>query len=315
MSAVVVATAFGGSEVLSVIDEDVPTPGLGEVMVAVRAAGVNPIDFKRYSGAMGADPSSLPMRLGVEAAGVVLSAGRDAVSQMGLLAVGDEVVGTGLSGAYAAQVLAPATAFVRRPSTLDWQQAAGLLATGTTAIHLLTAADVTSGDTVLVHAASGGVGLMVIQLAIARGARVIGTASPSRHDLLRGYGAEPVAYGPGLAERVRALAPGGIDVALDLVGTDEAVDVSLDLVANRSRIVTIAAFGRGRTLGIQLLGGGPGADPGTDIRYAARLELVQLAEAGTLTVIVERAFPLAEVAAAHDLVRLGHTAGKVVLVP
>jgi NADPH:quinone reductase-like Zn-dependent oxidoreductase len=136
--------------------------------------------------------------------------------------------------------------------------------TGVTAWHALAATDVHQGDTVLMHGAAGGVGLIAIQLAVGRGATVIATASPARHDFLRGLGAIPVGYGAGLDGRVRAAAPGGVDVALDLIGTDEALDVSLDLVADRARIATIVVTPRSREAGIKLLGGAPGADPGTE---------------------------------------------------
>ncbi len=156
---------------------------------------------------------------------------------------------------------------------------------------------------------------MAVQLAVARGARVIGTASSARHDVARALGAEPVAYGEGLADRVRGLAPDGVDVAIDTVGTDEAIDVSLELVADRSRIATIAGFGRGRDAGIKLLGAGPGADPGDEIRNAARLDLVDLVAAGKLSVSVAATYPLTEVVASQNAIMTGHTAGKIVLVP
>jgi len=158
-------------------------------------------------------------------------------------------------------------------------------------------------------------GVMAVQLAMLRGATVVATASPARHDFLRELGAVPVAYGPGLAGRVRAAAPGGVDVALDMVGTGEAVDVSLSLVANRDRIVSIAAWARGQADGIKTIGGGPGADPGTEIRMAARPELARLAGEGSLTVHVTQTLPLAQAAAAHRAIMTGHTAGKIVLIP
>jgi len=315
MSQVVIATAYGGPEVLSVVDEPVPDPGPGEARISVRASGVNPADYKTYSGAFGTDPAKLPLRIGSEMAGVVTAVGAGAAGPAGPVSVGDEVIGYRVAGGYAAELVAPATALVPRPARLDWPQAAGLLLTGVTAWHALEATGTKAGDTVLVHGASGGVGLMAVQLAAARGATVIGTASPARHDLLRELGAVPVTYGAGLADRVRAAAPGGVDVALDLVGTDEAVDVSLELVADRSRIASIAAFRRGPGLGIKLLGGGPGADPGTEIRQAARLPLVQLAQDGRLRVLVSRTYPLAEVAAAHREVIAGHATGKIALIP
>ena len=311
MSAVVVATDFGGPEVLSVIDQPVPEPGAGEVRVAVRAVGVNPIDYKSYSGAFGKDPAQLPRRIGSEAAGVISALGPD----VGDFAVGDEVIAYRAPGAYAADLIVPIGALTPKPESVPWTQASGLLLTGVTAVHTLVAADVGAGDTVLVHGASGGVGLMVVQLAVARGATVIATAGQAKHDLLRSLGAIPVTYGNGLLDRVRAAAPSGsdsIDAAIDLVGTDEAIDVSLELVQLPARIASIAAFGRGGD-GIRLLGGGPGADPGDEIRQAARSVLVEAVAAGSLRVFVERTFPLDHAADAHRLLMTGHVTGKLAL--
>jgi NADPH:quinone reductase-like Zn-dependent oxidoreductase len=284
------------------------------VRLDVRAAGVNPIDYKAYSGAFGADPARLPLRLGGEAAGVVTAVGPDAAGPAGPVAVGDEVIAFRAPGAYATELVTPAASLVPKPAALGWPEASGLMLTGVTAWHALAAAGVREGDTVLIHGGAGGVGTMAVQLATGRGATVVATASPQRHDFLRELGALPVAYGPGLAERVRAAAPGGVDAALDLVGTDEAVDVSLELVADRARIATIAAFARGPAAGIKLLGGAPGADPGTQIRDAARLELAQLAGDGTLKVFVTQTFPLARAADAHRAIIGGHTSGKIVLI-
>ncbi|HVC25962.1 MAG TPA: NADP-dependent oxidoreductase [Acidimicrobiales bacterium] len=315
MALKVVANAYGGPEVLSLVDEPVGPPAEGAVLVDVRAAGTNPFDLKLYSGAFGRDPGALPMALGSEAAGVVIAVGGDAEGPSGPIRVGDEVIAYRAPGAYAQQVLVPGPAVVAKPAALTFEQASGLMLVGTTAVHALTAAAVRSGDTVLVHGASGGVGSMVVQIAVASGARVIGTAAPDRHDALRLLGAEPVAYGDGLVERVRALAPAGVDAAIDTVGTDEAVDVSVELVADRDRIATIAAFGRGGELGIKVLGAGPGADPGTAIRDAARLELVRLVAKGALTVRVARTYPLSEAADAHRELAGGHANGKIILVP
>ncbi len=315
MSAVVIATAFGGPEVLSVVDQPVGDPGPGEARIQVRAAGVNPIDWKVYSGQMGADPARLPMRLGSEAAGVVTAAGPDAVGPAGPVQVGDEVIAYRAPGAYAADLVVPADALVPKPAGLDWAPASGLMVTGVTAWHALAATDVRSGDTVLMHGAAGGVGIMAIQLAVGRGATVLATASPPRHDFLRGLGAVPVAYGDGLAGRVRAAAPGGVDVALDLIGTDEALDVSLDMVKDRARIATTVVTPRAREAGIKLLGGAPGADPGREIRSAARLDLAGLAGEGALRVFVARTYPLSQVADAHRDISGGHATGKIVLIP
>ncbi|WP_316781181.1 quinone oxidoreductase family protein [Streptomyces sasae] len=315
MSEVVVAGAYGGPEVLSVIEEAVPDPGPGQVRIAVRAAGVNPFDHKMYSGVFGTDPANLPMRLGAEAAGVVTAVGARANGPAGPIAVGDEVIAYRAPGAYAAELVVPASSVVPKPAVLSWEQAGGLMVTGVTAVHALEAIGLRNGESVLIHGAAGGVGLTAVQMAVARGATVLATASPAKHDLLRDLGAIPVAYGPGLAGRVRAAAPDGVDAAADLVGTDEAVDVSSELVADRARIATIAAFQRGARAGIKLLGGGPGADPGTDIRAAARLQLTEAAGTGRLRVLVAGSFPLREAAAAHHQIMTGHTTGKIVLVP
>jgi NADPH:quinone reductase-like Zn-dependent oxidoreductase len=315
VSPVVVATAYGGPEVLTVIDETAAEPGPGQARIDVRASGVNPIDYKAYSGTMGSDPARLPMRPGFEAAGVVTAVGPDAVGPAGPVAVGDEVIAYRVTGGYAAQLVAPVQALTPKPPSLGWPEASGLMLAGATAWHALVATNVASGDTVLVHGASGGVGLMAVQLARSRGATVIGTASPARHDLLRDFGVIPVAYGAGLADRVRAAARGPFDVALDLVGSDEAVDVSIELVADRNRIATIAAARRGLELGIKALGGGPGADPGTELRNAARPQLARLAGEGALLVLVSQTFPLAAAAAAHRAIMDGHTLGKIALIP
>jgi NADPH:quinone reductase-like Zn-dependent oxidoreductase len=314
MSRVVVATAFGGPEVLSVVEQPDAPPGPGEAVVEVRAAGINPADWKRYTGEFGRDGSTLPIRLGFEVAGVVSAVGEGATGPAGPVAVGDEVIGFRVQGGYADRLVVPASALVPKPAGLDWPAAAGLMLTGATAVHALTATAVGEGDTVLVHGAAGGVGLALVQLARARGARVIGTAGPDGADLVARLGGEPVRYGDGLADRVRALAPGGVDAAVDAVGTDEAVDVSLELVADRGRIASIAAFGRADT-GIRLLGNGPGADPGTAIRDAARLELVRLVADGRFEVVVAGTFPLADAAAAHREGMAGHAHGKLALVP
>lgn len=311
----VVATAFGGPEVLALIDTELEEPKPGEVLVEVRAAGTNPIDFKIYSGEgnYGSDASKLPMRLGFEAAGVVLSTGGHVEGPSGPIRTGDEVIVYRTTGAYASAIVAPASTVIAKPDAMTFEEASGLMLTGTTAVHSLRASGVAAGDTVLIHGAAGGVGLMAIQLAVSDGARVIGTAGEAQHELLRSLGAEPVAYGDGLLERVVALAPEGVDVALDFVGTDEALDVSLALVADRSRIVTIVAAGRAPELGIKAIGGGPGADPGTEIRDAARLELVHRVEQGTLRVLIAATYPLADVQDAHRQLIEGHAHGKIVL--
>ncbi len=310
----VVADSYGGPEVLSLVDVEVPPPGRGEVTVQVKAAGVNPVDYKLYGGAFGSDPSSLPMPVGQELAGVVTAVGEDAEGPGGRLSVGDEVIAFQISGAYATDVTVPASQVVPKPSELSWEKAAGLLLTGATAVHALAVVGVSQGDTILVHGASGGVGLMAVQLAVAVGAKVVGTAGEERQELVRRYGATPVVYGAGLEERVRAAAPEGVHAAVDTAGTAEAVDVSLALVPDPSRIVSVIAFDRADT-GIKLIGNGPGADPGTKIRSDAWRDLVPLARGGMVDVVVARTYPLSEAAEAHRFLAEGHPGGKVVLLP
>jgi NADPH:quinone reductase-like Zn-dependent oxidoreductase len=313
MSRAVVAPAYGGPEVLTVVDVDPGEPGPGEVLLEVRAAGVNPADWKGVSGQWGTDPTRLPLRLGYEAAGVVLAVGADVGPDVA--AVGDEVVAHPAPGAYADRLVVRASSVVRKPRTLPWPEAGGLLLAGSTAAHCVAATGVGPGDTVLVHGASGGVGAMVAQLAMVRGARVIGTASPRNHDRVEALGAVPVAYGPGLADRVRAVAPAGVQAAVDTSGTDEALDVSVELVADRRRVATIVGFGRGAELGVLLLGSGPGAEPGTAVRAAARPELVRLAAEGRIDVTVGATFPLEAAAEAHRVGIAGGAGGKIVLLP
>jgi NADPH:quinone reductase-like Zn-dependent oxidoreductase len=315
MVAKVVATAFGGPEVLAVIDEEVGEPGPGQVLLEVRAAGTNPVDYKLYAGVRGQDPSLLPMSLGLESSGVVLAVGDGAEGPAGAIHVGDEVIAFRAPGSYAERLIVPASAVVPKPPALPFEEGAGLMLAGVTAVHALHTVAVTRGETLLLHGAAGGVGLLAVQLAVAQGVRVIGTASEEAHAELRRLGAVPVVYGEGLVERVRELAPEGVDAAIDSVGTDEAIDTSLELVADRSRIATLANAQRGLALGIRVLGGAPGADPGTEIRSQARLELVQLAEKGLIEVIVVATYPLAQAAEAHRRLATGHTHGKIILIP
>src|SRR5260221_12169239 len=160
MPPVVIATAYGGPEVLTVVDEPTTEPGPGQARIAIKAAGVNPIDYKMYSGAFNRDPAGLPMRLGLEAAGIVTHVGAEAAGPAGPVRAGDEVIAFRAPGAYASELLVPAQSLVPKPATLDWAQASGLMLTGATAWHCLIATRVASGDSVLIHGGSGGVGVM-----------------------------------------------------------------------------------------------------------------------------------------------------------
>ena len=303
------AAAYGGPENLRI--EELPIRDVlpEQVRVAVRAAGVNAYDAKVY--AKPGDPARLPIALGYEASGVVAAVGVDVTGW----AEGDEVIAFRASGAYTSDLIVETRALTPKPPSLGWAEAAGLMLTGAAAWHSVVATRVGEGDTVLVHGATGGVGLPTVQLARLRGARVIGTTAPRNDDLLRELGVEPVAYGEGLLDRVRSLAPDGVDVALDLVGTDEAMDVSLALAPDRRRIATIANFERAPREGVLLLGNGAGADPGTELRDAARADLARLAGEGSLRVFVGATYPLDDAAGAHRQILTGHTTGKLVLLP
>ncbi|WP_024285702.1 NADP-dependent oxidoreductase [Cellulomonas sp. KRMCY2] len=309
MARVVVATAYGGPEVLHLIDVDPGPPGPGQVLLEVRAAGVNPADWKRYSGAWGTDPAKLPMRLGFEASGVVRAVGPGVAD----VSVGDEVIAYPVDGAYAEQVLVPATSLVPKPPLLSWEKAAGLLLAGATAAHALKATAVGAGDTVLVHGASGGVGAMAVRLAHLKGARVIGTASPANHEYVLDLGATPIAYGPGLERRVREAAPAGVHAVVDTAGTDEALETSIAVVSDLRRVATLAGFARGTQLGIQVLGGVTAKE--IAIRAQARHRLVELAAAGRLDVRIAAKYHLSDAAKAHRLGMGGRTPGKIILVP
>jgi NADPH2:quinone reductase len=301
----------GGPDTWQLVELDVPAPGPGEVTIQVRAAGMNPADVKHV--AEGTDASRLPVAIGYEVAGVIEAMGPGAEIANGGGQVGDEVLAFRTNGGYATAVTVPAADVFAKPSTIGFAEAANLLLAGTTAADMLRTAAVGPGDTVLLHAASGAVGVSVLQQARLIGARVIGTASPGRFDVVRGFGGEPVAHGDGLEQRVRELAPDGIDVALDAIGTDEAVDVSLALVEDRRRVVTIAAKPRADAEGFVAIGGA--MPDSARFRDAARARLIELAASGELVVPVARTYPLADAREALADLMGGHAGGKVALVP
>jgi NADPH:quinone reductase-like Zn-dependent oxidoreductase len=315
MSRQVIAPRYGGPEVLEVREREVAPPVAGRVLIRMHAAGVNPSDAKSVAGRFGDDPAKLPLRVGNEVAGVVTAVGEDAAGPDGPLRVGQEVLAFRVVGAWADEVVAKADNVFVKPERLSFPAAANLLLAGTTAAHLVEVTGVSEGDVVLVHGASGGVGTLAVQLAVLAGARVLGTTSDRNAALVERFGAEPVAYGEGLAERVRSLAPDGVDVAFDCVGTDEAVRTSLELLHDPARLATIVAFGPVLAAGGKALGGGPGADPGTDFRNGVRARLVALAADGRLEVPVGGTVPLAEAARALDSLANGHPGGKLALVP
>ena len=314
MPQVVIATGYGDPDVLDVMSVPTIPIGVGEARVQIKAAGVNPLDWKLYSpDGYGGDQDKLPLRLGFEAAGVVVEVGEGAVGPAGPIEVNDEVIAFRIGGAYATEVTVAAAALLPKPSVLTWEQAASLMLAGTTAMHAILAAEVGRGDTVLVHAAAGGVGQMVVQIAVGRGARVIGTAAERDHEMLRRWGVEPITFGDGLADRVRVAAPDGVDAAIILVGTAEAVTVSTDFVRNPRRVVTTVGSEVAKEHQVRVVGA-PGPDHGEDIRMAARADLIDLVEQGQLEITVKKTFALDDVAAAHRHSQSGEARGKLVLV-
>ncbi|WP_443046257.1 NADP-dependent oxidoreductase [Streptomyces sp. NBC_00335] len=295
---------YGGVEVLSETRIQVPKVGPGEVLVRVRCASVNPVDWKIMSGGLdGLMDVVYPVVPGWDVAGTVEYVGIDTPE----FTAGDEVVAYARKdyvhgGTFAEFVTVPVRALAPKPASLTWQQAAGLPLAGLTAYQLLTRLDTGKEDTVLVHGAAGGVGSLGVQIARALGARVIGTASARNHDRLRELGCEPVEYGDGLADRVRALAPDGVTVVADFVGG--VLDTTLAVLAEGGRHASIADHtvlgSGGQWMWVRPVG-------------ADLAELGRLADAGQLTVTVAETFPLAELPAAFALSREGHTAGKIVL--
>lgn len=306
-----VARDFGGPEVLAETVVELPAPGPGEVTVEVRAAGMNPADYKHFG--PGQDPKLLPLSIGYEVAGVILALGPGTEIASGDGAVGDEVVAFQVLDGYSSALNAPASDVFAKPSTLSFPEAANLLLVGTTAADTLHVVGLTAGETVLVHGAAGGVGTSVVQQAGSLGANVIGTASERDFDAVRSFGATPVRYGPGLEDRVRKVAPEGVDAAVDTVGVDEAIDVSLALVSDRGRIVSTAAFGRAARDGFQTVGASnPNSGP---FRAGARRAILDLAEQGKLIVPIAETFALSDTRRAVAALVGAHPHGKLALVP
>jgi NADPH2:quinone reductase len=302
-----VLPTYGGIDALEFVDAAAPAPAAGEVTVAVTAAGVNPSDYKGLSGGWNADESLLPLGVGQEVAGVVTAIGDDVAH----VAVGDRVVAFKVAGGFATDLTVAGSDVFALPASIDDVTAAGLLHVGVVAAELLALSGARNGETLLVHAGSGSVGSLVLQLARLAGVRTIATASPGNHERLRALGAEPTTYGDGLADRVRALAPGGVDAAVDAAGTYEALAVSLELVSDPSRIATLAPGPKAREAGVGISAGA--APASIAFRMPARERILALAASGDLTLTIARTFALAEAPDALRLVATGHPGGKVVL--
>ena len=287
-------TEYGDPSVLRAVEFKPAEPGPGEVLVSNRALGVNPYDWKFISGATGGKPITTPRVPGNEGSGVVAAVGSDVDG----IAVGDAVIWRTYLGGYASDRIVGVDKVWAKPDAIDFDEAAGLPVAGGTAWSAVNQAGVTAGDTLLVHAAAGGVGSAAVQIAVALGATVIGTASEKNQDFVRSLGAIPVVYGPGLVDRVRAL--GTVIAIVDCVGSEEAVAVSRELQPALDRAVTIA-----HADGLRDVVSDPEAIPAA----------LALAAQGKLRLEVTRIYPLLDAAAALTESKSGHVRGKIVLLP
>ena len=306
-----IATTAGPPEAWTFEEYDVAEPAEGEVTIRVHAAGVNPADAKHIAAPR--TGLEFPVPIGYEISGEITAIGPDTRIGSGAAEIGDEVVAFRIYGGYATDITVPAEKVFAKPSTLTHPEAANLLLAGTTAAEMLSVVGAAPGETILLHGASGAVGVSVLQQARLRGIRVIGTASEERFDEVQRFGGIPVRYGAGLSDRVREAAGSLIAAALDAAGTDEAIDTSLELVADRGRIVTIAAFGRASEAGILAIAGSMPAS--AMFRDEVRGELTALAQNGDLVVPVARTYPLEQAPVAHRFLATGHPGGKIALIP
>jgi NADPH:quinone reductase-like Zn-dependent oxidoreductase len=297
---------YGSPDVLELTEQPMPKVGPGAVLIRVKAASVNPVDWKVLAGYL--DPMIdvvFPAIPGWDVAGVIEAVGPDAHA----FEVGDEIIANGRTdwvhgGSFAEFMALPERLVARKPASLSWPEAAGLPLAGMTALQALNRLGVTTVDTVLIHGGAGGVGSLAIQLAVARGARVIATASDVNHDYLRALGASPIRYGEGLAERVRALVPEGVSVVADFVGG--VLPTTLEVLADGGRHASIA------DAEVEQHGGSwVWVDPAApDLQ-----RLADLVDERGMRVEIARTFPLAEAADAFRLSMLGHTRGKIIVTP
>jgi NADPH:quinone reductase-like Zn-dependent oxidoreductase len=297
-----VFTRYGGPETEALVEQDRPSPGPGQILVAVRAAGVNPVDWKQRTGYRrpGVPEPELPVVFGNEVAGVVEEVGADVTG----FGPGDEVFGNPVAGGYAQYTLLPVAVTAHKPAQLSSTDAAALPVAAATAYDGIRQLDLPSGATVLITGAGGGVGVAATQIARAFGLRVVGVASDGKKDFVESIGAVHVPSGPGLPERVRAAAPDGVDAVFDLVG-GEVLEAAATLLADRGKLIT----GADRET-VARLGGVPVARA----RTAAVLdEVAQLVVHGKLRPFVTRRFPLDRAGEALRTVEDGHARGKIVI--
>jgi NADPH:quinone reductase-like Zn-dependent oxidoreductase len=302
MSTAITFSQYGEADVLTVSASEVPQPGPGQVRIRVRAVAVNLIDVKIRSGHMdGVFPIHFPVTPGWDVAGVVDAAGENAPA-----AVGDEVFGVASAGGYSEYALLDHP--VVRPEGLSAQTAAALVTVGEAAYRGLAHLDVKAGQTLLIHGAAGSVGTIAVQLAVARGLAVIGTAAEDDLERVTAPGATAVRYGEGWADRVRAVAPEGVDAVFDTSGAGVLAG-SVALTGDAARVITIADEAAAQ-YGVRFTG----ADP-ADRFPRALPELAELAAAGQLSVPIWRTYPLAQAARAHADLEAGRNKGKIILLP
>lgn len=290
---------YGGPEVLKLVEVDEPHAGPGQVRIAVRTAGVNPAEWKIRAGYFQElMPVEFPAGVGFEAAGIVDEVGEGVTG----VAIGDAVFGHG-SGTLADY--AALTYWAHKPDDMPFDVAGGLSVVSETAIRALNYVGAKAGETVLICGAAGGVGSAAVQIARARGITVIGTASAAKHGYLAELGATPTIYEPGLADRVKALAPQGVDAALDLAGAGIIPEL-IEIVGDASRVISIVDF-TAPEQGAQF-SPTPQEHPERALQEAARLY-----SEGTLKLRIEKTFPMAQIAEAHALSAEGHVTGKLVI--
>ena len=296
---------YGDVDVLKVVDVPRPVPGPGQVLVQVKAAGINPGEAKIREGLMHAQwPATFPSGQGSDLAGIVAETGPDVTG----FAAGDEVIGfTNNRASQAEFVLAEAENLTPKPAAVPWEAAGALFVAGATAWAAVRAVTLAEGDTVVVAGAAGGVGSLAVQLARRAGATVIGLASEANHEWLRSHGVIPVTYGDGVEDRIRQAA-GTVDAFIDTVGGDY-VQIALDLGVEPSRIDTIANFAAVEKFGVK----GDGSAVGASAQVLA--ELAGLIAAGELEVPIAAAYPLDQVRDAYRRLAQGHLLGKIVLIP
>ena len=294
-------TAYGDPEVLEWGEAPDPHPGPGQIRVAVRAASVNPIDWKAFSGLMsGGEPMAGTGYLGYDAAGVVDEVGEGVTGVSG----GADVFGRGRNTQAEYALL---DSWAAKPPSIDWAVAAAAGVAGETAERGLRLLEVKAGDTLFVDGGAGGVGAVTVQMALARGARVIASASEANHDYLREIGATPVLYGQGLAERVRAAAGGPVDAVFDVAGKTPVEDL-ISLASEPSQVLSVANFAAGRA-GARVTGGGADSRP-----MRALAQVADLLAQNKLVIKVQT-FPFDRAAEAYRISQAGHLRGKLVLVP